>query len=357
MLGGEHHINELKEIKERIYQDKKIEFILTSLGCWGINYEQSGSLIVAALPNGDNKRSVQVRNNKYLNTSIRTRGVQGDIYTLVSYIKYNSIDSSYIPKAKEWLCTICGYAEYLEEVGWIEEGIKKVNWNDWLIKNKINKNIEYHNKVIDRSILNKYIFLPYLDWIKEGISYRTQIEFEVGFDIESERVIFPIHNQNGDLIGVKGRYIGSDKDIEQSKKYIYLYPCNKSIELYNYHRAIKHIKKKKEVIVFEGAKSVMKAHSMGIYNCVSIEGDQISTQQIRLLKDMGLSVHIILAFDADKDKKFIKEQAKNIKGRLLSVIYDKDNLLGDKELKNSPVDLGKRVFMELYNNYRYRLEG
>ncbi|MCD8501763.1 MAG: DEAD/DEAH box helicase [Bacillaceae bacterium] len=208
------------------------------------------------------------------------------------------------------------------------------------------------NVVYDSYILDYFNVIPYKKWIDEGINYSTQLTFGVGIDVKSDRITFPIHNRDGKLIGIKGRYCGNNRHIEDNFKYLYLFPCNKSIEFFNYHRAISHIQDKNEVIIVEGAKTVMLLYQWGYRNCISIEGDSLSDEQIRILKELGLSMKYIFAWDKDKSTEFIKQQIKLLYGRTKYCIYDKDDLLTGK---NSPTDQGKDVWETLYDRHMYRI--
>lgn len=204
------------------------------------------------------------------------------------------------------------------------------------------------NRVLDERILSYYINEPWGPWIDEGIDWKTQKEFGVGFDLETGRVIFPVRNRFGELIGVKGRTVVGDE-----AKYLYLYECNKSIELFNLDKALPYIDDKKEVIVFEGAKSVMKAWSYGYKNCVSIEGDSITDEQIQLLKELGIEINIVLAFDKDKSEEWVKDSiVRRITNRNVYMIHDFFDFLDEKD---APVDKGKEVWEELYKGmYKVR---
>lgn len=361
--------NDLKIIKERILKENRVEELLDHMGCEKIDYEQRGELIVCQLPEkfkSKNTRSCQIRLNDSLTSHIRSRGVKGDIFTLVSYI-VNNIPANEtqddLKKAKEWVIEVLGYHDILDGR---YEGMKNIGrqLNSWLKdikknRNRINWDDVKPNKPIDEKIKNQYIMIPYYDWILEGISWNTQKEFEVGFDLQSDRVVTMIRNKEGQLIGVKGRYVGDNQDILDKKKYLYLHKMNKSVELFNLHRALPYILEHKSVIVFEGYKSVMKCHDIGIYNTVSMEGDDLSPVQISLLKDLGIDVQIILAYDKDKmvvpiDTEtgellaeyppWIMEQAEKITNREVFAIIDNWNLLDEKD---SPIDKGGHEFVTL----------
>ena len=45
-------------------------------------------------------------------------------------------------------------------------------------------------------------------------------------------------------------------------------------------------------------------------NVVSIEGDSLSPMQIKLLKDLGLDIKYIFAYDKDKNAEYVKRSIK-----------------------------------------------
>lgn len=352
-------MSDFQEIKERIHKEEQIEQLLVKLDCWGIEEEQGGKLIVAGLPDGDNPRSVQIKNKPSLDAAIRSKGITGSIFDIVSYIKYDGDTEekrkSLLGKSKYWICNTLGYFEYVDEFYKVtaDKREEKVNYNSWLKKVKRNpiKEIEI-NKIISNDYRERFGVVPYKKWFDEGLSTVTQRKFEVSIDVQSERIVFPIHNKLGELIGYKGRYCGKIKEIEEKYKYLYVVPCNKSIEFFNLHRALPYIKEKKEVLIVEGAKTVMYLDQWGYKNAISIEGDILTDGQILLLKELGFHIKYVFIWDKDKDTKFIYEEANKLKGRLRYSIYDVDNLLQDKD---SPTDRGKIVWETLYNNNQYKI--
>ena len=348
-------MSEFKQILKYIYEEQKIEEIYEKLGCQNIKFEQNDKLISAALPDGDNSRSVQTYcDDENLVSFIRTRGIKGNIFNVIGYIRHGCTTHE---ETKEKLYEIKKWI-------YVELGLKDLKLPEpkedplkWL--KEIQKERQYYenklNKVLPEDIMNQYIPYPHMRWIKEGISYETQILFGVGYDLFAERIVFAIHNKNGEIVGVKGRYVGGDKNTLDNIKYIYLYSCNKGWELFNLHRALPHIEEEKQVIVVEGEKSTMLLWEYGFKNCVAIGGSDLSEQQVKMLKDLGLDVEIVLAYDQDKDKDFIREQLKKFgcwkSTRKISVIFDKDNLL---KPKMSPCD-DEKLWKKLYGNYKYKL--
>lgn len=351
-------MSELHEIKKRVFDEEKIELVLEMLDCWGINTEQGGKLYVAGLSDGDNERSVQVKNTESLISHIRSKGVKGDLFDVISFIIYEADTEEkrkeMLPKSKFWLCQKLNYQEYIDD--FYKETSDKVEekpkYNKWLNNLCCKKKNTIENKVISKQELDAYGIIPYKKWFDEGLKINTQKQFQVGIDVKTERITFPIHNRFGEPIGIKARYIGKDQIIKDKYKYLYLIPCNKSIEFFNFHRALPYILSQKEVIIVEGAKTVMYLYQWGFRNVISIEGDSLSDEQINLLKGLGINIKYIFAWDKDKDVQFVYSEINKLKGRMRYSIFDKDNLLSDKD---SPYDKGKETWITLYNEYQYKI--
>ena len=182
-------------------------------------------------------------------------------------------------------------------------------------------------------------------FFEDGISIETQKEFQIGFDKQTKRVIFPIRNLKGELVGLKGR---TTTNHENKYMYIYPYTAYQRAILFNYHRAIEYAKGAGEVIIFEAEKSPMQMHSMDIYNCMGVGHNcvDITPYQLKILKDMH--VDIIVAPDNGVDFEKLKYNYKEIGYfRNIYAIIDKDNLLKDKD---SPSDNGIEIWSELYRN-------
>lgn len=350
-------MSELKEILKRIYEEEKVPELYERLGCKDVKREQRGRLVTASLPTGDNKRSVQTYcDNKKLVSFIRTRNIKGNVFDIIGHIKFNcqnkeeTRDKLY--DVKRWI---------YDEFDWHEMGNGKYepkeDYLDWLKKIKQKRKSSeklQENKVLPESVLLEYVQLPHQKWIDEGLSYKTLVLFNVGYCMSTDRITIPLKNKNGKIVGIKGRYVGDDEEVLDGKKYIYLHPCNGGWELFNLHRALPHIEEKKQVIVVEAEKSCMFLTQYGFPNCVAIGGSNLTEQQIRMLKNLGMDVEIVLAWDKDKDREFIKGQIKNFGNRDLreiSIIFDKGDLL---EEKMSPAD-NEEVWCKLYNEYKHKL--
>ncbi|TVY09859.1 DNA primase [Paenibacillus cremeus] len=358
----------LKQLKERISQeDGNVEQLLEELGCDNVKRKEGRSgddLVTARLPDSQNSRSVQIYINPNLNSYIVNRGIEGDIYSIVGYILYDCQTFDHVREhlyqIKTYICNTLGY----ENIGndFADKPVPKTDWNWWLrdIQKQRKREIEItENHVLDPIVLNQFVHYPWLGWVHEGLSIRTQQEFGICYDLQTERVIIPVHNQYGQLIGAKGRYYGLDTRVidEFGQKYIYVIPCSKSIELFNLFRALPYIKEKKQVFIVEGAKTTMFLWEWGIKNAVSIEGDRLSPVQAMLLKGIGLDIDLIFAWDKGKSKDFIEKQIKQIKNRNVYYLLDNPDGIPDIDRfkdKQSPTDNGYRIFMDLLENDIYK---
>ncbi|WP_373892835.1 DNA primase [Virgibacillus natechei] len=110
------------------------------------------------------------------------------------------------------------------------------------------------------------------------------------------RVIFPIRNHLGKTIGFGGRSISGQepKYLNSSESDLF----QKGKLLFNFDLAKKHIRKRNEVILFEGYMDVIAAYQAGVKNGVATLGTALSQNQAKLLKRYVDTV--ILCYDADE---------------------------------------------------------
>lgn len=350
-------MSDLKDLKIKLLEEDKIPILLEEIGCEYVKFEQGGTLITAQLPphfNSDNKRAVQCRLNESLNCNIRNRNdFKGDIFSLISYIKNNKRGDEInkdLYESKKFICETLGWNHLLKsgDSSRIDYLAKLKN-----IKKKTRRRVKIiPNPTLDKSVLNNFIMNPSKYWMDEGISYITQLKYNVGFDLQTNRIIFPIRNRFGEIVGIKGRLI-EDKDVnEYNPKYKYIYRCNISNEWFNLDKALPHIKSSKEVIIFESEKSVMKMHSNGIYNCLAISSSDISDVQRDIIMSIGYDINILLAYDKDKDNDDIRYQAEKFEGRDVFAIVDVNDML---EGKDAPIDKGIDVWNKLYKDSKFQV--
>ena len=112
------------------------------------------------------------------------------------------------------------------------------------------------------------------------------------------RIIFPIHNQSGKIIGFGARVIGST---DRGPKYINT-PENelyvKSKILYGSYFARHPIDKLDECFLVEGYTDVTAMHQAGIENVVASGGTSLTSDQLRLIRKYTNNLTIIYDGDA-----------------------------------------------------------
>lgn len=348
-------MSDLKAIKIKLLNEDKVDRILEAMGCEYISYR--GGRIEAQLPKkfqSDNRRSLQIKLNESLTSSVRSRGEfdGGDIYALISYVHHDKRGEDIakdLYEAKRFICETLGWLNFLN--GSIRTKKDYVEPLRALMgDNSSNKEIKPNEELPD-SVMDNYFPYPSHSWIEEGIPFNVQKFYDVRFDLESKRIVFPICNRFGKIVGVKGRLI-SEADERFEPKYIYLHKCNISQEWFNFNYSLPYILVEKRVIIVEAEKSCMKLTSHGIYNSVAIGSSDISNVQAEIIKNIGLDVEIILCYDKGISVKEIKKQAERFKGRKVYAMYDTDNLLGDKM---SPIDNGIEIWNKLYSDYTFPL--
>ncbi len=118
------------------------------------------------------------------------------------------------------------------------------------------------------------------------------------FDRFSARVIFPIHNLSGRVIGFGGRIL---KSAENKPKYVNspesdIY--NKSKVLYGIYFAKSAVISKDNCYLVEGYTDVISLHQAGFENVVASSGTSLTTDQIRLIK--RYTPNITILFDGDE---------------------------------------------------------
>ena len=119
------------------------------------------------------------------------------------------------------------------------------------------------------------------------------------YDRYHGRVMFPIHNLTGKVIGFGGRILQSDPEKKLAKyqnspeSEIY----QKKETLYGIYFAKSAIVNKDECILVEGYFDVLRMHQIGIENVVASSGTSLTTEQIRLIK--RYTKNITMLYDGD----------------------------------------------------------
>ena len=161
------------------------------------------------------------------------------------------------------------------------------------------------------------------------------------------RIIFPIHNQSGKILGFGARII---KTNDKSPKYINT-PENeiyvKSKILYGSYFARTAIDKADECLLVEGYTDVVSLHQAGIENVVASGGTSLTPDQLRLIKKFTKNLTIVY----DGDSAGIKAALRGLDLALEEGLEVKLVLVPDKEDPDSYVNkIGATAFNEFVKN-------
>lgn len=125
----------------------------------------------------------------------------------------------------------------------------------------------------------------------------TVVNGDKMFDRFRGRVMFPIHNVSGKVIGFGARILKADpkaaKYLNSPESEIY----HKSKILYGIYFAKKSIVAKDECYLVEGYTDVISLHQAGIENVVASSGTSLTADQIRLIRRYTKNVTIL--YDGD----------------------------------------------------------
>ena len=113
------------------------------------------------------------------------------------------------------------------------------------------------------------------------------------------RIMFPIKNVHGNIVGFTGRQLVENPDA--GGKYVnspQTIVFDKSRVLYGLDKAKMEIKAKDLAVIVEGQMDVIACHQAGMKNVVAASGTALTPEQIRLIE--RYTKNIAMAFDADK---------------------------------------------------------
>lgn len=170
----------------------------------------------------------------------------------------------------------------------------------------------------------------------------TEIKENELFDRFWGRVMFPIHNVTGRVLGFGGRILSADKKfakyVNSPQSEIY----DKSKVLYGLYFAKKAIVQEDNCFLVEGYTDVISMHQAGVENVVASSGTSLTTEQIKLIHRFTKNITIL--YDGDlagikasfRGIDMILEEGMNVKVLLFPDGDDPDSYakkVGGEELK------------------------
>ena len=328
-------------LKEYIFNNNKVEFVLDKIGCKSIKYHSSKNFYSATNYNGDNTGAVNVYNTKYLLIHNWTRESEfNDVSDIISLVQYNK------------KCSFVDAVKYLHNILGLElTPYKKEEKKEKLDPLAIFKNvISRHRAIVDvaeiqaikEEAINDYVPLLYIDWLREGVMPWAAKKFGLTYSYKYHRVVIPIRYWlDGTLVGFNQRTTVENYEELGIRKYFLTASYRKSLNLYGLWENREEIEDKKTVVICESEKSVLKRYSRNDGTCVALQGKKLSDEQRRII--IGLNVNeVIIALDNDvpiEEVRHICEQFYHI--RNVSYVKDRWNLLGDKD---APADAENKVY-------------
>ena len=195
-----------------------------------------------------------------------------------------------------------------------------------------------------RTALEKGYNLEYLQ--KTGL---VTIRNEQPADNYRGRVIFPIHNQSGKVLGFGARILVKNdrapKYINSPENEIYV----KSKVLYGTYFARHAIDKLNECLLVEGYTDVISLHQAGIENVVASSGTSLTTDQLRLIKRYTNNLTILY----DGDSAGVKAALRGLDMAVEEGLNVKLVLIPDKEDPDSYVQkIGANAFRRFIEDNR-----
>lgn len=312
----------LDDLKLKIKEEIPISSVIGNY----LSIKRSGSSQVSLCPfHGDTKPSMNINDSKKIFKCFAC-GAAGDAITFV--MKYRNLD--YIEALKE----ICQ-----------KQGI---NFDSYQEEKKTNPKVEMAKKILTRATLlyrkmatsgafpaytnfiknrglneeiattyslgfapNKSAITDYLKTIPDqkerdfaistaldiGLIKRDKNNPEAQYDTFRDRIIFPIWDQFGQVVGYTSRAIRDDqkaKYMNSVESFIFI----KSNILYGFHLAKNAIREKDAVILVEGNMDQISMYNNGFQNTVAVMGVALGSNSLERL--VALTKNVYLALDSDK---------------------------------------------------------
>ena len=190
--------------------------------------------------------------------------------------------------------------------------------------------------------------------VKTGLS--IQRDDNTRYDRFRNRVMFPIENISGKVIGFGGRILVNDKKqakyVNSPESEVY----NKSAVLYGIFQARKSISDRDEALLVEGYTDVISLHQAGIENVVASSGTSLTQDQVKLIRRFTPNVTILYDGDAAGIKAsfrgldMILEQGMNVKIVLFPDGEDPDSFAR----KNTPLYVREYIQSEGRNFIEFK---
>ena len=352
----------LEQIKNNLSIDQVFDLLL-SLGADPVLHEEM--IICRTICHGGDSHKLYYYDNTKLFRCYTECSDTFDIFELIVKVQTQAGYNFALPQALQYVINYFNLSVEIKNSS--DDEARLVDWQIFnrydKILNKINnENHKVEMKIYDDTIL-KYLPQPrIIPWEEEGIDRDVCRYHNICYNPSSQAIVIPHYNIDNQLVGIRERTLIKENEIYGKYRPMYLnkqmYNHPLGFNLYNINNSKDNIKNTKKVIVFEGEKSpLLFASYFGRENDISVAvcGSSLSNYQVQLLLDLGIE-EMVIAFDnkfqelGDKEHQGWVKKLKDINNKYskfikVSFVFDLKGRLG---YKDSPIDKGPEVFLELF---------
>ena len=182
------------------------------------------------------------------------------------------------------------------------------------------------------------------------------------YDVFKDRVMFPIKNNQNQVVAFSGRTMSSDKSVPKYYNTHETKIFEKRTVLYNFSDARSFIAKENEVILCEGYMDVIKAHQNGMKNIVALMGTNIDNNKLKELLSLVKKITLSLDNDEAGSKAQIEignriiQTTDNVYKLKFSGAKDLDEFLTEKNTKNPDFDVENYLRNNKEHFINYKIE-
>lgn len=179
-----------------------------------------------------------------------------------------------------------------------------------LIRNTV---IQFGLGYADTGILKYFPDIPTNLLIEAGLLTVNADNGDI-YDKFRRRIMFPIHNEHGNVVGFGGRVLGDEnpKYLNSPENTVF----HKRRELFGLHFAKKEIRKTRTAVIFEGYMDVVTLHQYGEKRAVAALGTSVTEDQISKL--FRYADELIFCFDGDNAGRAASDRAARIVSQVMA---------------------------------------
>lgn len=336
------------------------------------NKDSQGNPIFSTVCHGGNKHKLYYYDDSKSFHCYTDCSENMDIFEIVVRAKKQQGFTYTFPQSIQYVAQLTGKTFGFSSV--INSNSSEIidDWK-WINRHKKKEKITYELPEYDSTVMSMFLPYPHEAWLNEGISYETQMKFNIKYYFREfeESIVIPHYDLNNRLIGIRKRSLLEDA-LNNGRKYMPVsvdgatYNHSTMMSLYGLHKTQNSIKNIKKIMFFEGEKSVLKCQDY--YGDLNFTCAVCSSSISNFHRDIALSLgveEVFIAFDKFREKekfeseevyqeKIINYQEKLIKYAKKFVAYCRVYILwdfnNDLNYKDSPADQGKKTLEILMKN-------